>query len=189
MDNLAILDKIYISNSKITGLGVFAKIPIKKNEIVWQDSNYHNSNENIILSFDEIFGTIERSSKLEEGQFSFFLTYMYQIDDDKFIGAINLNNNDKSLFINHSCDPNVYFKDNYTICAVRDIEVDEEVTFDYGTTDSHPCLENYINLLPHYKECLCSSNKCRKKITSNDWKLPELYDKLIPYLKRKKDAL
>ena len=186
MDNSKILDKIYLFNSKIAGLGVFAKILIKKGEIVWQDNNYPNLNSNMILSFDDLSNTIEHSSILNEDQFSFFLNYMYQIDDDKFIGPINLNNNDNSLYINHSCDPNVYFKSEYTICAIHDIEKDDEITFDYGTTDSHPGLLKYIDLLPYYKKCLCGSIKCRKKITPNDWKLPELHDKLIPYLKQKK---
>lgn len=180
-----ILDKIYISNSEIVGIGVFAKISIKKGDIVWQDNDYPNKNENLMLSFNEIFGTTEHPSKLNKDQFSFFLNYMYQIDDNLFIGPIHPNNNDSSLYINHSCNPNVYFKHRYTICAVRDININEEITFDYGTTDSHPGLEKYSDLLLYYKKCLCGSINCRKKITSDDWKLPELHNKLIPYLKKK----
>src|SRR5262245_3267290 len=35
---------------------------------------------------------------------------------------------------NHSCDPNVWWVDAYTLAARRDIGVGEEVTNDYGTS-------------------------------------------------------
>ena len=64
--------------------------------------------------------------------------------------------------------------------ALRDIQPDEEVCFDYAMTDSTPYDEF---------ECHCGLPTCRKIVTGNDWKLPELWAKyqgyFSPYLQRR----
>ncbi|MFQ5735960.1 MAG: SET domain-containing protein-lysine N-methyltransferase [Thermodesulfobacteriota bacterium] len=70
--------------------------------------------------------------------------------------------------VNHCCDPNCGIRVNETgahdFVAIRDIIVDEEVTFDYA-------MRNYgVAYFP--KECICGSEKCRGRITG--WKdLPD----------------
>ncbi len=87
-------------------------------------------------------------------------------------------------FINHSCDPNLGLRGQITLVALRDIEVGEEVCFDYAMTDCTPYDEF---------ECRCGSEHCRGTIRGEDWMLPELWGKYAgyfsPYLQRRIDRL
>ena len=87
-------------------------------------------------------------------------------------------------FINHSCDPNLGLRGQITLVALRDIDVGEEVCFDYATTDCTPYDEF---------ECRCGSPHCRGTVRGDDWKLPELWAKYAgyfsPYLQRRIDRL
>lgn len=69
---------------------------------------------------------------------------------------------------------------------MRTIEPGEEITFDYAMSDSN-------NFLFGDWECLCGSHNCRGKITCDDWKNPELWQRygqyFTPYLKKKIDRL
>lgn len=69
---------------------------------------------------------------------------------------------------NHSCNPNLWMKEAITIMSRRDIGVDEELTTDYAMYTIHP---NWS------MECNCRSSLCRKLITGNDWRLPELQER------------
>lgn len=84
--------------------------------------------------------------------------------------------------VNHSCNPNCGINVNKTgahdFVAMRDIVVDEEITFDYA-------MRNYgVAFFP--KQCICGSEKCRGIITG--WKdLPDELKKkyegfVAPYL-------
>ena len=68
--------------------------------------------------------------------------------------------------LNHSCDPNLWMKDEITLIARRQIEQDEELTADYTfwMYEQNWVLDN----------CQCGSPLCRKRITDQDWLLPEL---------------
>jgi len=81
---------------------------------------------------------------------------------------------------NHSCNPNSGLSGQITLIAIREIERDEEVCFDYAMSDS----SDYDEF-----ECHCGQPNCRKKITGRDWKLPELQgryrDYFSPYLQRR----
>jgi uncharacterized protein len=87
-------------------------------------------------------------------------------------------------FINHSCDPNLGLRGQITLVALRDIEVGEEVCFDYAMTDCTPYDEF---------ECHCGSAICRGTVRGDDWKLPELWARYAsyfsPYLQRRIDRL
>ena len=52
---------------------------------------------------------------------------------------------------------------------MRDIEVDEEITVDYGTFVVH----EYVIL----DNCMCGALECRKTITGNDWLIHDLAKK------------
>ncbi len=67
--------------------------------------------------------------------------------------------------LNHSCEPNCGFQGNVLIVTMRDVARGEELTFDYAMCDSDPYDEF---------ECACGSSGCRRKVTGNDWMLPEL---------------
>ena len=70
--------------------------------------------------------------------------------------------------INHSCEPNCGISGTSSVQAIRDIEIDEELTFDYAMSDSS-----------HYDEfnCACGKEKCRKKVTGLDWQNKDLQTK------------
>lgn len=75
-------------------------------------------------------------------------------------------------YINHSCDPNLGFEGQITLVAMRDIEAGEEVCFDYAMVDMSDADEF---------NCLCSSPFCRKKVTGEDWRLPDLQKRYKGY--------
>ena len=66
---------------------------------------------------------------------------------------------------NHSCDPNLWWADAYTLVARRDIAVDEELTNDYATSTGD---EEFA--MP----CRCGTRLCRGVVTGSDWTRPEL---------------
>jgi hypothetical protein len=68
-------------------------------------------------------------------------------------------------FGNHSCDPNMWHLDAFTLAACRDIASDEELTVDYATHTDNPDFS---------MDCNCGSNGCRGTVTGTDWRLTEL---------------
>jgi len=66
---------------------------------------------------------------------------------------------------NHSCDPNLWWADAYTLVARRTIRVGEEVTSDYATS---------TGVAGFAMDCACRSSLCRAVITGEDWRRPEL---------------
>ncbi len=88
-----------------------------------------------------------------------------------------------SRFGNHSCDPNLWWTDAYTLSARRDIAAGEELTNDYATSTADPGF-----LL----RCHCESTRCRGMVSGDDWQIPELqarYDgHWVPMLLRRIDA-
>jgi uncharacterized protein len=70
-------------------------------------------------------------------------------------------------FLNHSCDPNVWMRDEITLIARRDIRPGEEVTADYAfwEWDEKRVLS---------WQCRCATLLCRGRITGRDWRRPDL---------------
>ncbi|MFK7967922.1 MAG: SET domain-containing protein-lysine N-methyltransferase [Rickettsiaceae bacterium] len=64
-----------------------------------------------------------------------------------------------SIFINHSCDPNLGIRDNqynaYDFIAIKPIYANDELTFDYETAEE---------TVDFFDKCLCASKQCRKSI-------------------------
>jgi uncharacterized protein len=105
-----------------------------------------------------------------------------QIEEGLYLATIG--GAETADFINHSCDPNLGLRGQITLVALRDIDVGEEVCFDYAMTDCTPYDEF---------ECRCGSAACRGTVRGDDWKLPELWAKYAgyfsPYLQRRIDRL
>ena len=86
--------------------------------------------------------------------------------------------------MNHSCEPNSYVRTYFNakikkgaiaVFAMRDIFQSEEITFDYGTTETDLTQEIQKT------SCLCGNRKCRNKIHS----FPELPVEIqLEYLKK-----
>jgi GrpB-like predicted nucleotidyltransferase (UPF0157 family) len=71
-------------------------------------------------------------------------------------------------FGNHSCDPNLWHIDAFTLAAKRGVVAGEELTIDYATQTANPKVR--IN-------CHCRSSLCRGTVTGEDWRLGELRER------------
>ena len=113
-----------------------------------------------------------------------------QIDENFVINAYDADTGEleEALFFNHSCEPNAGIKGQILLIAMRSIEPGEEVTFDYAM-----CLHETEGVEPYRMECHCGHPNCRRIITDNDWKIPELQQKYNGwfswYLQEKLDKL
>ena len=74
--------------------------------------------------------------------------------------------------LNHSCNPNCGAVGIATIKAMKQIEVGDEITFDYAMTDASP-YDEFV--------CFCGETNCRKNITGNDWQNQEIQKKYKGY--------
>jgi uncharacterized protein len=96
-----------------------------------------------------------------------FHTFYFSIDDDHVIDG-NVGG-DFSRFMNHSCEPNCEAETSEIkgitrvfIQALRDIEVGEELVYNYGLTLD----ERYTPTLKKQFACRCGSVKCRGTMLS-----------------------
>lgn len=131
------------SISRISRYGLFAKEKIFKDEMIW-------------ASNQEYVKTIHMSEfeKLNEIEKQDWIDHCYQIGDYFHMDI------DDTRLMNHSCEPNtVDFprKDPNAIIAARDIEKDEEVTW------------NYLPFMNPFQvfNCNCGSKNCVKVVRKN----------------------
>ena len=107
-----------------------------------------------------------------------FTQRVLQIDEGLYI--IQPEPLEPSDYFNHSCSPNAGFSGQIALIAMRDIEPDEEVCFDYAMCDGSP-YDEFI--------CSCGTEDCRNVVTGEDWKRPELRERYAgyysPYLQRR----
>ena len=77
-----------------------------------------------------------------------------QVSDRQFLGPSGLADD----YVNHSCEPNcgiVKLNEEFILKAIRDIDMGEEITFDYSTWMNN----DYWSMT-----CRCDSINCRKLI-------------------------
>jgi hypothetical protein len=88
-------------------------------------------------------------------------------------------------YFNHSCDPNAGLSGQIALVALRDIAAGEEICFDYATCDGSVYADDF--------RCACGSPHCRGRVSSEDWRNPELQERyaghFMPYLQRRIDRL
>ena len=139
--------KIQVREDTLAGRGVVAVEHIARDEIVAIKAG------NIVTG--EEIETVTRAA----GDLAL------QIDDDFYIAPRTPEEADEmSVFINHSCDPNVGFRGQVVYVAMRDIAAGEELCHDYAMERSDD----------YHLDCHCGSALCRGKVSGDDWKLPEL---------------
>ena len=146
--------KVKIKKSEIHGKGLFAIKNIKKDEIVGVKSG-------------DVF---RKKDLIKFGSFaSDFGGNLLQIDDNFFVGGTKKKDIEKSMmYINHSCDPNIYIKNGIITTSLRKIKKGEEINIDYATIWS----------VKYKMKCNCGFKKCRKIIdTYTDWKNKEIQKK------------
>lgn len=68
---------------------------------------------------------------------------------------------DTSVAANHSCDPNCTIIGKNQLIAIKDIEVGDEITFDYSLTVIPNFYTKYWKMT-----CGCGSEKCRKYVSN-----------------------
>lgn len=146
------------------GIGTFAKSAIKKNELV------------IVQG-----GIIISDADFDNPDYAPYAYHCFQVEQDAYICPVNL---DKETFdgifnVNHSCDPTCGISGQISMVALRDIEPDEEITFDYAMSDVGSEELGWEDM-----DCLCGSANCRSKITGKDWRIPELQQKYKGYFSR-----
>ena len=161
-----------VKHSNIQGKGVYANKKFKKGEI--------------ICVFRGSTLTIPKlKKKYESGEEK--STDPLQISD-----ALYLDLQKPYVFFNHSCAPNAYVGDKFTLFALKDIGIGKEITYDYSLTD----FPNYKLWGKKYKEpwtmkCHCGFSSCRKTITEfkflpqRVWKLHFIKGTLQEYIIRK----
>ena len=156
-------DNLHIRKLGISGKGAFAKRFFKKGERICFMRGELISIEEMIVLVDE---------DKEEG------SDPLGVDDELYIDMLELYRS-----INHSCKPNAYIHGRNELIALRDIEKDEEITYDYSTTmnDNKDKIEESGGEL-WTMECKCGNENCRG-IISQFKELPK--DLQDYYLKNK----
>ena len=129
--------------SKINRYGLFAREVILKDELIWSTTENHI--KKISLTDFE---------KLSAEDKQIWIDHCYQIDDYFQMDV------DDTRFMNHSCAPNTVdfpVDDPTMIVAMRDIQKDEEVTW------------NYLPFMNPYQEfpCNCGNENCVGVVKKN----------------------
>jgi len=146
--------KIEVRSNTLSGQGVVAIENIEQDEIIAIKFGHIVTREGLKRISDEV------------GDFAL------QIDDDFYLTPTSPNEvDDMSVFINHSCDPNVGFLGQVTYVAMRTIQAGEELCHDYSMERSDD----------YFLECRCGSLLCRHQVTGDDWKLPDLQSRYGQY--------
>lgn len=145
-----------MTNDVIHGNGLVAEKPIKAGEIVSQ------------LNPGMPTMTIEEVLTKQGAELAYILHYAYQCSETLVVFE-----DEPERFMNHSCDPNVWWGDDNTMIARRDIAVGEELTYDYAMTEV---------TLPFEMICDCGTPLCRKKVTNLDHLLPDWQARYGDYL-------
>jgi hypothetical protein len=155
---------VRVDTSRIAGRGLFADAPIAAGEPV-----------------SRVGGRLVSSAELDD-----LLT-----NADGYVDTIVVDNDlhlvlpgdAPSRFGNHSCEPNLGWRDEFTLVAMRDIAAGEELTNDYATSTGDP---RFILM------CHCETYRCRQVIEGTDWRIPQLQQRYagfwVPVLQRRIDA-
>ena len=150
--------KCYIKKSPLGGKGIFARAEIKKGELV-------------ALWGGKVFSLEEIEKKCVNKPH--FATHTVSIFDNFYLGPITENGFDDTEYFNHSCTPNVGVKGQIVIVARKKIHTNEELCFDYDTTETNAEGSFY---------CKCKSKSCRGLIDGSSWKNPNFCKKNREYL-------
>src|SRR5437773_11549615 len=158
-----------VRDSPIGGRGLFATTKIREGETVSQLGG-------IVVTDEEL------AARLGERMRNQLVPYVDSIIFDESLHLI-LPPDQPIHFANHSCDPNLWWDEDLTLVARRDINPGEELTNDYGTSSGDPRFE---------MECNCGSPLCRRIVTGEDWRRTDLRKRYglhwVPELRRRIDA-
>ncbi len=134
--------------SSIHGMGMFARQSIPKGEIVVRIGGTVMTEE----EFRRYIATVSRYNAVQIGEGT------HLVDVLTAVGGMN-----------HSCDANLWMRDEITVVARRDIAAGEELTQDYALYTASPTW----TLQP----CRCGTPVCRHVITGNDWQRSDVQER------------
>jgi SET domain-containing protein len=142
---------VEIDRTSSTQLGLFTRTPIAEGTVV-----------------SRLGGRLVTGTELEQ-----IFSEAAQRPDHPYVDSITvgedlhlvLPSGQPNHYGNHSCDPNLWWADCYTLVARRHILAGEEVTSDYATS---------TGIAGFSMDCACGSSLCRRVITGEDWRRPEL---------------
>lgn len=104
--------------------------------------------------------------------------YSLQVEENQFL--VSLSDCEPPDYVNHSCSPNAGLSGQITLVAMRDIQPGEEITYDYAMSDG----SSYDEFT-----CSCGSPHCRGRVSGDDWRRPDLWQRYAgyfsPYLQRR----
>ena len=154
--------KTLVANSALQGRGLFAAEAIPAGEVVAVKGGAIFGRQEL-LRLTPVLGAAE-----------------IQIGEDLFIGPVRVEDRESSMiFSNHSCDPNVGIRGQIVFVTLRDVAAGEELTHDWAMTDDDQ----------DRMECRCGSARCRRIVTGQDWRRPDLQEKygrfMSAYLREK----
>lgn len=145
-------------SSGIAGRGLFAREPFEPGEIVAVKGGS-------ILDRETFLELREEISPAE-----------IQIGDDLFIGPRSAEDVERNLLcLNHSCAPNTGVRGEITFVTMRHVPAGEELTIDYAMIDGEP---------GETMECRCGAQDCRRIVTGDDWRSPDLQKRYEGYFSR-----
>lgn len=150
--NKLCMGKIYLSESRISGKGIFAARLIKKGEIVFIGKGR-------LIKF-----VIQSPKDSRIGPRRIGIGRHRWIDPFR---------NNPLYFINHSCDPNTGITGRVMFVAMKDIKRDEEVAFDYSIQDE----DTFWKM-----KCRCRQQDCRGIIRSIQFLPYETFEKYLPHV-------
>jgi SET domain-containing protein len=125
--------------SPIEGFGLFAKEFIPAGTIIWQQNE-----DDRRFTYEEY---LQQPPEVQR------MCHIYQ---DMFVQSAG-----DEAFMNHCCDPNTAPLGDDALVAIRDIQPDEEVTYDYITCEIDP-------RQPFDWECRCGAANCRGRFRALD---------------------
>ncbi len=153
--------KCKAQRSAIGGLGVFSLKEIEKDEIIaiWGGKIYKHQD-------------IEQLSALNPNLLIHPLTiaegfYMGPIDPSRPLEAAD--------FFNHSCKPNAGVKGQIILVAREKIKPNEEICFDYETTETQGSVGMGF-------DCHCGHKSCRKRIEGIKWNKADFHQQNREYM-------
>jgi len=164
--------------NKAKGLGLFAIDRIVKGEVVWKHCvDPHGRQTARIYTKDEV-------EEIWKDDLDWFWHWAYRCGENSYLGPASKESpmQEATYYQNHSCDPSTWWENETTLVARRDLEPGDEITYDYGTSESN---EEELGLVG----CLCGSGNCRGEIRGNDHLRPELIERygrhFQPYLRER----
>ncbi len=140
--------RVEVRHSSIHGMGMFASQPIHEGEIVVRIGGAVMTE----VEFRGYISTVSRYNAVQIGEET------HLVDVPTALGGMN-----------HSCDANLWMRDEVTVVARRDIAAGEELAQDYALYTT--------SLTWTMKPCLCGTPVCRLVITGSDWQRPDVQER------------